>query len=55
MKFLFIPRDVIDYLNNSGYDINEEELDGKAVRFVTAWNSDIKDINDLLETLAQKY
>jgi threonine aldolase len=53
--FVHLPRDVIDYLNNSGYDINEEELDGKAVRFVTAWNSDIKDINDLLETLAQKY
>jgi threonine aldolase len=53
--FVHLPRDVIDYLNSSGYDINEEELDGKAVRFVTAWNSDIKDINDLLETLAQKY
>ncbi len=53
--FVNLPRDVIDYLNNSGYDINEEELDGKAVRFVTAWNSELKDINDLLETLAQKY
>jgi len=53
--FVHLPRDVIDYLNSAGYDINEEELDGKAVRFVTAWNSDVKDINDLLETLAQKY
>ncbi len=53
--FVHLPRDVIDYLNNSGYDINEEELDGKAVRFVTAWNSELKDINNLLETLAQKY
>ncbi|MDC1417831.1 low specificity L-threonine aldolase [Candidatus Thioglobus sp.] len=53
--FVHLPRDVIDYLNSAGYDINEEELDGKAVRFVTAWNSDVKDIDDLLETLAQKY
>ena len=53
--FVHLPHDVIDYLNSSGYDINEEELDGKAVRFVTAWNSELKDINDLLDTLAQKY
>ncbi|WP_416696111.1 threonine aldolase family protein [Candidatus Pseudothioglobus sp. Uisw_050_01] len=53
--FVLLPRDVIDYLNSAGYDINEEELDGKAVRFVTAWNSELKDINDLLDTLAQKY
>jgi threonine aldolase len=53
--FVHLPRDIIDYLNSAGYDINEEELDGKAVRFVTAWNSDVKDINDLLDTLAQKY
>ena len=53
--FVYLPRDVIDYLNNAGYSINEEELDGKAVRFVTAWNSDLKDINTLLKTLAQKY
>ncbi len=53
--FVHLPRDVIDYLNSAGYDINEEELDGKAVRFVTAWNSEVKDINDLLDTLAQKY
>ena len=53
--FVHLPRDVIDYLNSSGYEINEEELDGKAVRFVTAWNSELKDINDLLDTLAQKY
>jgi len=53
--FVYLPRDVIDYLNNSGYDINEEELDGKAVRFVTAWNTELKDIENLLDKLAQKY
>ena len=53
--FVNLPRDVIDYLNNSGYDVNEEELDGKAVRFVTAWDTKLEDINNLLEKLAQKY
>jgi threonine aldolase len=53
--FVHLPRDVIDYLNNSGYDINEEELDGKAVRFVTAWNTDRNDVFNLLDKLSQKY
>ena len=53
--FAHLPRDVIDYLNNVGYDINEEELDGKAVRFVTAWNSELKDIKSLLKTLSLKF
>ena len=53
--FVHLPRDVIDYLNNSGYDVNEEELDGKAVRFVTAWDTKLEDIDNLLEKLAQKY
>ena len=53
--FVHLPREVIAYLNNADYDINEDELDGKTVRFVTAWNSELKDINALLETLAQKY
>ena len=52
---MHLPRDVIDYLNNSGYDVNEEELDGKAVRFVTAWDTKLDDIENLLEKLAQKY
>ena len=41
--------------NNSGYDVNEEELDGKAVRFVTAWDTKLDDIENLIEKLAQKY
>ena len=53
--FVNLPRDVIDYLNNSGYDVNEEELDGKAVRFVTAWDTKLEDIENLLEILAKKY
>ena len=51
--FVNLPRELIDYLNNAGYDINEEELDGKAVRFVTAWNSELKDVDKLLEVIKQ--
>ena len=51
--FVNLPRELIDYLNNAGYDINEEELDGKAVRFVTAWNSELKDVDRLLEVIKQ--
>jgi len=53
--FVHLPRDVIDYLNKSGYDVNEEELDGKAVRFVTAWDTKLEDVDNILEKLAQKY
>jgi threonine aldolase len=51
--FVNLPRELIEYLNNAGYDINEEELDGKAVRFVTAWNSELKDVDRLLEVIKQ--
>ena len=53
--FVHLPREVINYLNNAGYDINEEELDGKAVRFVTAWNTELTDVKNLLEVLVRKY
>ena len=31
--------------------MNEEELDGKAVRLVAAWNTEDKDVDQLLDTL----
>ena len=51
--FVRLPRELIDYLNNAGYNINEEELDGKAVRFVTSWNTELKDIDQLLDVIKQ--
>ena len=30
--------------NSEGYEINEEELDGKSVRLVAAWNTEDKDV-----------
>ena len=53
--FVRLPSSVIKYLTGEGYDVNEDELDGKAVRFVTAWNTESTDIHQLLTALARKY
>jgi threonine aldolase len=52
--FAKFPKPVIEHLNSKGYKMNEEELDGKAVRLVTAWNTKESDVNQLLETISQK-
>ena len=52
--FVKCPRPIIEHLNSEGYKMNEEELDGKAVRLVTAWNTEENDVDQLLETISQK-
>ena len=42
---------MIEHLNSEGYKMNEEELDGKSVRLVAAWNTQLEDVEHLLETL----
>jgi len=49
--FAIFPRNKIEHLNSKGYKMNEEELDGKVVRLVTAWNTQDNDVDELLETL----
>ena len=46
--FVKIPKDIIDQLNSEGYTINDDEWDGKAVRLVTAWNTNPSDIETFL-------
>jgi threonine aldolase len=48
------PRPIIEHLNSEGYKMNEEELDGKAVRLVTAWNTEESDVDQILETISKK-
>jgi len=48
MIFVKIPKDIIDQLNSEGYTINDDEWDGKAVRLVTAWNTNLSDIETFL-------
>jgi len=46
--FVKMPKDIIDQLNSEGYTINDDEWDGKAVRLVTAWNTNPSDIETFL-------
>ena len=39
---------MIEHLNSEGYKMNEDELDGKAVRLVTAWNTKSSDVESFL-------
>ena len=46
--FVKMSKDIIDQLNSEGYTINDDEWDGKAVRLVTAWNTNPSDIETFL-------
>jgi len=50
--FVNLPNSVVKHLNDKGYDVNHDELDGKAARFVAAWNTESNDIDKLLKTIA---
>ena len=52
--FVHLPSSIIDHLNAKGYSISEDELDGKSVRFVTAWNTVSGDIDKLISTINSK-
>jgi len=49
--FAKFPRNMIEHLNSEGYKMNEDELDGKSVRLVAAWNTQDSDVDQLLKTL----
>ena len=51
--FAKFPRPIIEHLNSEGYKMNEEELDGKAVRLVAAWNTESSDVEQLLKTISE--
>ena len=52
--FVHIPSSIIDLLNTKGYNVSEDELDGKSVRFVTAWNTVSDDIEKLISAIRNK-
>ena len=52
--FVHLPSSIIDLLNTKGYNVSEDELDGKSVRFVTAWNTVSDDIEKLLSAISNK-
>ena len=51
--FAKFPKPIIEHLNSEGYKMNQEELDGKAVRLVAAWNTKESDVDQLLEMISQ--
>ena len=50
--FVSMPAVLIERLSAQGLSVNDEELDGKAVRFVAAWNTPESQVDDLLKVLA---
>ena len=51
--FAKFPRHMIEQLNSEGYKINEDELDGKVVRLVAAWNTQNSDVENFLNSINQ--
>ena len=49
--FVKIPKNIIDQFNSHGYKINDEEWENKAVRLVTAWNTDPSDVDSFLSII----
>ncbi len=51
--FVRLPADIARAVERDGFIVNEDELDGTAARFVTAWNTDAKDIERLLVSFSR--
>ena len=51
--FVVMSAALIDRLSATGLVINDEELDGKAVRFVAAWNTTESEVDALLAVLPE--
>ncbi len=49
--FVRMPRSLIKALAQQGIKVNDEELDGTAIRFVTAWDTSEAEVDDLLMAL----
>lgn len=47
--FAVVPAEIARAVEADGFAVNEDELDGKAARFVTAWNTQAADVDRLLE------
>ena len=46
--FARMPQSLINTLAEQGITVNDEELDGKAVRFVVAWNTSEAEVDALI-------
>ena len=52
--FVQLPGNVIDFLNANGFKVTEGELDGTAPpRFVTSWNTEEREVDQLIQAVTQ--
>ena len=42
---------MVERLNSEEYMISDDELDGKMVRFVTAWNTKTEEVDEFLNAI----
>lgn len=51
--FVKLPESIVNSLKQQSYDVNEDELDGTAARFVAAWNTTEEAVDQLLSAAAK--
>ena len=49
--FVKLPKKMVEHLNSEEYMMSNDELDGKTVRLVTAWNTKSNEVKDFLNTI----
>ena len=42
---------MVEHLNTEEYMMSNEEMDGKTVRLVTAWNTKSSEVDEFLKTI----
>ena len=52
--FIKMPKNIQDHLNNEGYSAIPDDMFDGSVRFVTAWNTSLNDIENLINTIKEK-
>ena len=52
--FIKMPKNIQDHLNNEGYSAIPDDMFDGSVRFVTAWNTNLNDIENLINTIKEK-
>ena len=50
--FVKLPKKMVEHLNTEEYMMSNEELGGKTVRLVTAWNTKTSEVDEFLKTIS---
>ena len=52
--FIKIPKNIQDHLNKNGYSAIPDDMFDGSIRFVTAWNTNLIDIEHLINIIKEK-